>query len=334
MRAGVIICAYTERRWDLLVRAVESVRAQDVPNHLVLVIDHNDDLLARARDRWPGGPDDPTVIPNRHEQGLSGARNTGVEAVDADAIAFLDDDAAAHDGWLRELVAPLAVDGVGISGGRVRPDWDGEAPGWFPDEFLWVVGCSYVGQPTEEAEIRNPIGASMAVHRDVFRAVGGFHHGVGRVGTLPMGCEETELAIRARTAGFSTRYRPSSVIEHFVSADRHSAKYLLRRCLAEGRSKAIVAALSDNDVALSAERSYVSRTLPAGVLRRSRRALTGPRRSDALAAIAMMAAGVAAAAVGFVQGSWRRSRGADLVVEPVRLELDDPAARPLLSTAP
>ena len=46
---SVVICAYTEDRWDDLVAAVASVRHQTVPPHeIVVVIDYNPALLARA----------------------------------------------------------------------------------------------------------------------------------------------------------------------------------------------------------------------------------------------------------------------------------------------
>ena len=47
---AVVICAYTEERWDELVAAVASVRrAALAPSELVVVIDNNPALLERAR---------------------------------------------------------------------------------------------------------------------------------------------------------------------------------------------------------------------------------------------------------------------------------------------
>jgi GT2 family glycosyltransferase len=258
---SVVVCAYTLDRWELLVRAVESVRAQDGDPTVILVIDHNEELLQRARVQWP----DIDVVANTEDRGLSGARNTGVRRATSEVIAFLDDDAVAEPEWLAELVRPFDTSVVGLTSGWVIPEWSDGQPDWFPDEFLWVVGCSYTGLPTAPTIIRNPIGASMAIRRTALLEVGLFHAGVGRVGKNTAGCEETEIAIRARRAGWVTSFAPSSVVRHHVPAERHGFPYFVRRCWSEGQAKAMVATLSGPDDALESERSYVTRTLPRGV---------------------------------------------------------------------
>src|SRR4051794_6380746 len=73
---SVIICAYTDRRWPVLVDAVGSALEQvPSPLEVVLVIDHNDALAARARAELD---ERVRVVANAEQQGLSGARNTGV----------------------------------------------------------------------------------------------------------------------------------------------------------------------------------------------------------------------------------------------------------------
>ena len=74
----VVICAYTEGRWQSLLRAVHSLRDQRrLPEQCVVVIDHNEQLLRRAQISLP---DDVEVLASEERQGLSGARNTGVRA--------------------------------------------------------------------------------------------------------------------------------------------------------------------------------------------------------------------------------------------------------------
>ena len=51
---AVIICAYTEQRWEQLVEAIESVQAQSLSaNEIIVVIDHNPVLLERVKIRFP-----------------------------------------------------------------------------------------------------------------------------------------------------------------------------------------------------------------------------------------------------------------------------------------
>ena len=85
-----------------------------------------------------------------------------------------------------------------ITGARVKPAWETARPAWFPEEFMWVVGCSYRGLPEARRPVRNLFGGSMCLKQEIFAKVGGFRHSVGRVATKPMGCEETELCIRAK----------------------------------------------------------------------------------------------------------------------------------------
>jgi GT2 family glycosyltransferase len=310
---SVVVCAYTTDRWDAMCESVESVRRQSVDDEVVLVIDHNDELLARSRARW-ADVRDVTVVANRFGRGLSGARNTGVTEAAGDIVAFLDDDAIAEPGWLAALTKPFADPAVGGVGGKVLPMWSSIPPKWLPPEFWWVVGCSYVGQPEEIAQIRNPIGANMAFRRSVFDLTGGFREEVGRTGAPGAGCEETELSIRAGAAGFSIWYEPSAVVRHLVGASRTTLAYFLRRCFMEGRSKATVSGLVGHEQALSAERDYVRVTLPAGIVRGLRQLLRGPDRLGGLAMAATICIGVAATGIGFLRGMisarWNRQPAA------------------------
>ncbi|HEY0520652.1 MAG TPA: glycosyltransferase [Ilumatobacteraceae bacterium] len=296
---SVVICAYTTKRWDQVKAAVESVAMQAADTEIVIVIDHNDELLELCLAEWPQH----RVVANRFGQGLSGARNTGVSDAAGEVIAFLDDDAVADPGWLDALTAAFADESVGGVGGRVLPAWSEDPPEWLPEEFWWVVGCSYKGLPSGAREIRNPIGANMAFSRSVFEHVGGFREEIGRIGTIPLGCEETELSIRAKAAGFTVWYRPDAVVHHHVPADRTTIRYFLRRCYAEGLSKAVVSSFAGRSDGLESERAYVSHALPTAVRAALVQCVSGPARGDGLLRAAAVIAGLAAAGIGFVQGT-------------------------------
>lgn len=294
----MVICAFTRERLEVLGEAIESLRAQTLPPHeVVLVIDHNPELLAEARELWP----DLKIVANREKQGLSGARNTGVGEASGEIVAFLDDDAIAAPDWLERLAAAYADPNVLGAGGTVRPRWVEGKPGWFPPEFDWVIGCTHSGMPQQLEPVRNLVGANMSFRRQPLLEVGGFSHDLGRVGTLPVGCEETDLSIRVhqRWPEAEILYDPAAAVEHVVPPARGKVRYFLDRCRAEGRSKAVLTGMVGSDDGLSAERSYVRRTLPLGVLR----GLGATLRGDAsgLGRAAMIFVGLAATSVDYLR---------------------------------
>lgn len=330
LSVSVVICAFAEQRWRDLTAAIDAVRGQSrTPDQVVLVIDHNSALERRARSVWGREVD---ILTNQAPPGLSGARNTGVAGATGALIAFLDDDATPEPDWLQHLVAPFADPRVVAVGGAAIPRWDNARPRWWPEEFDWVVGCTYLGMPAAGGEVRNVHGATMAFRADVFAEGECFSPSVGRVGASPAGCEETELCIRIRqhSPDTSILFEPRAVVHHRVTPARERFGYFARRTFAEGRSKATVAGLVGARDALSTERSYVARTLPAGVAN----GLVSTCRSGDLSGAARAGAigiGLLLAATGYglgrVGGLARRpsvsGEGAFLPARLMQLELTD-----------
>jgi glucosyl-dolichyl phosphate glucuronosyltransferase len=264
---SVVICVYTEERWDQIIAAVDSVRAQTLPAaETIIVVDHNPELYKRLVAAMP----DVTVVENREAQGLSGGRNTGAALAKGQIIAFLDDDAAAEPDWLKYVAEAYDDPRVTGVGGLTLPNWQTARPSWMPEEFYWVVGCNYRGMPPSGAPVRNLLGGNMSFRREVFGLVGGFRIGIGRTADkLPFGCEETLFCIRLGqlSPGSLLVMEHRAKVFHFVSDGRCRFSYFLSRCYAEGISKALVTAHVGRGDGLSAERSYTTRTLPVGVAR-------------------------------------------------------------------
>ena len=167
------------------------------------------------------------------------------------------------------------------------PRWESGRPQGFPEEFDWVVGCSYRGMPTARSAVRNLIGANMSFRRHVFDVVGGFADGIGRVGARAAGCEETDLCIRAGAAFPESviLYDPRARVSHRVPAARATWRYFGARCYREGLSKAQVTQRAGITTGLSSERAHAARAIRSrSPGRRARRyratepASSGPRR--------------------------------------------------------
>jgi glucosyl-dolichyl phosphate glucuronosyltransferase len=266
---SVVMCAYTEARWADMLVGIQSLKSQLIrPTEVILVIDHNPVLLERAQGHLRDGF--VRVIENQRQRGLSGARNTGLEIARGDIIAFMDEDASAAPDWLAKLSAIYEDPAVMGVGGAIHPVWfEGFRPKWFPDEFDWVVGCTYRGMATAVSPVRNLIGCNMSFRRYVCELNGDFRDGIGRVGTLPMGCEETEYCIRAgqRWPDKILIFDPGARVFHKVPTSRTTWSYFCSRCYAEGVSKALIGQFVGTQDGLSSEKSYVMKTLPQGMLR-------------------------------------------------------------------
>jgi glucosyl-dolichyl phosphate glucuronosyltransferase len=293
---SVVIACYTEARWDGLTAAVRSVLDQSrPPEELVVAVDHEPALLRRVQAELPGV----RAVLNTGARGASGTRNAGAAVAGGDVLAFLDDDTSASRTWLADLVGALVeVPGAVGAGGRVDGSWpDGVAPGWFPPEFLWVVGVTHEGMPRDRSRVRNVWSENMALWRTAFTGAGGFRDGFGKLASDSRP-EDTELCIRvARLTGHSWLYVPAAEVTHSVPAVRATWRFFVRRCYAEGRGKADMTALHDGG-ALADERSHLLVTIPRGVLRDLGRALTGDRWGVPRAVTA--AVGVLAAGWGFL----------------------------------
>jgi len=283
LTVSVIICAYTMDRWAELVEAVRSLlRQTHPPEEVIVVVDGNDTLFERARAELP----DARVLLNQDTPGASGGRNTGVKHARGAIVAFIDDDAFAEPDWLKHLLTAYEDPRTLGAGGGIVPLWREGRPAWFPDEFNWVVGCSYPGLPKTPEPVRNPIGTNLSMWREVFETNGGFHPAFARV-TPPGGAigtgtaDETEFCIRASRARPGGRwiYVPDARVHHVVPSSRATWSYFVGRCRMEGASKALLSELAGAGAGLASERRYVRSVLPRALARELGRALIGMDRA-------------------------------------------------------
>ena len=263
--ASVVICAYTEDRWDSIVRALEGVSQQThQPRDVILAVDHNSALAARfTAELVPRFPSLTVALENEGPSGIGSARNVGIAHSRGDVVVFLDDDAAPQTQWLEEIIRPFADLTVGVVAGLVTPVWVGAkgAPHWLPPEYYWVMGATWRGFGSDANDIRNPIGASMAIRRELLEKVGGFDLG------FTYNNDETDLCFRIRAASPGTRtvYAPLSEVLHEVSPARQTMKYFFRRCWVEGIAKGSTSERHGRGT-LMRELDYCVRYLTTGVL--------------------------------------------------------------------
>ena len=312
---AVVIPAYTMQRWELIKRAVRSAQRQTYrPAEVVLCIDNNAELFRHASEEWrcQGSLDVPVrVMASRFEQGAEGtdvhrqahgtirrfgagnARNSAVETISADVVAFLDDDAWAEPGWLEELVRAYSETRAVAVGGPPLPDYATKRPEWFPRNFDWVFGCAYEGLPTTTAPLAHLIGANMSVRRAALEAIAGFHS---------IDFDDLDMCMRLATkfGPGAVYFAPRAIVHHYVPADRVTWRYFYRRCFYVNREKVHAFKAMGKAANLASERDFVLRALSKQI--RNELAPGRGTLGTRLCSIGAMLVGIGCAAAGNVRG--------------------------------
>ena len=243
---SVVLSTYN--RGALLVDAVRSLLALNPasPPHELIVVDNNSTDHTREVVH--------SLIPEsggrlryvfEGKQGLSHARNAGVEASRGRIVAFTDDDVRASPGWLIALDCAFdAHPDAAYAGGRVLPMWPSPPPAWLTDWFWSPLALSDYGPEGRYIDASQPdayvtiVGANLAVRREVFDTLGGFdpryQHEPGAV----TACEDHEFEMRLVNAGLRGWYEPSAVIHAEIQPKRLTREYHRKWAFDHGRATA------------------------------------------------------------------------------------------------
>lgn len=136
-RLTFAICTFD--RADRLPRLLAEMRAQASPVPFeVLVVDNNSsDATPSVVAEIAAMPGIPVRYVREREQGIPFARNRALaDALDSDALVFIDDDELPYPGLLESAVRALTEQGARCAGGRVEIVFPGTRPRWLADDLL------------------------------------------------------------------------------------------------------------------------------------------------------------------------------------------------------
>ncbi|MEO5898241.1 MAG: glycosyltransferase [Vicinamibacterales bacterium] len=238
----------TRNRAALLHETLEAIAAQQSPGcpYEVIVIDngssdHTPEAVAAASRRSAM----PVVYLHESRPGKSHALNTAVERAQGDLLVLTDDDVLPSPGWLAGYSRAFAETGADYAVGRIVPRWEAAVPSWMSPALYGVLAIPEGGSERLVIDDVNasdimPIGANMAVRKNVLDVIGGWNPELGKLhGTLRTG-EDHEFALRMVAAGFTGVYEPQAVVAHRVPPERLRLGYFQRWFFDNG---AIVAGL-------------------------------------------------------------------------------------------
>ncbi len=281
--ASVVVCTYN--RCASLVDTLEAIGGQEVSLGFrweLIVVDNNsrDDTRGTVERFAATRPDLAVRYAFEAKQGLSNARNHGIDLARGEFLVFTDDDVLPAADWLVTLVSGMRDYDCNAAGGYIEPLWQAAPPPWLTERFhgFLAVRTDPEGPKLARSEEEMPFGANLAFRRAVFDEIGRFDPHLGRKGNVLAGGEEIDVLMRVVRSGGKVVYFPAARVKHKVEAFRVSKRYFRRWRLQCSRNEAATMPIHVGRKAFGVP-LYILRQLAAAVWKTLKMTLQGP--SDA-----------------------------------------------------
>jgi len=179
------------------LRSLADLRYPDY--EIIVVDDGSTDDTARVLTAFPE-----VKVVRQENQGLSAARNAGIQKATGELIAFTDSDCYVDPDWLYHLALAFQDSGhAGMGGPNLTPREDGP---WQRAVALAPGHATHVLLDFDEAE--HVPGCNMAFRRDVLETLGGFDPQFRKAG------DDVDLVWRLRDLGHTVGFCPSAFVWH------------------------------------------------------------------------------------------------------------------------
>lgn len=239
MKLSLIIATYN--RSQKLLRTLESLACQDCTGEWECIVVNNNstddtDLVFRKFASEHSSLNIRMIL--CREQGLSNARNCGIDNADGDILVFIDDDETVVPCFISAYLDFFQNQTALAAGGPVEVRYEGKRPSWmsFVTERL-IANTINLKNATQFPKNRVPAGGNMAFQKDVFSIYGKFDPNLGRNGKKLIGGEENDLFDRIRSLGEYFKYVEKAKIYHYISEDKLTSEYFDKLCFSVGQSK-------------------------------------------------------------------------------------------------
>jgi GT2 family glycosyltransferase len=219
-RVSVIVCSYNGGR--TLEQCVRSLLALDYPDFEIIVVnDGSTDDSQAILERFPQ-----VRAIHQANQGLSVARNVGLQVATGEIIAYTDSDCFADPHWLTHLVYAFQhTEAAAVGGPNITPE----------DGRLAACVAAAPGQPThvlESDQVAEHIpGCNMAFRRQVLLELKGFDPAYRKAG------DDVDLCWRLQQAGYWITFAPGAFVWHHR---RQNPRAYLRQQAGYGEAEALL----------------------------------------------------------------------------------------------
>ena len=239
----------TYNRCDQLTCALDALLSQErcsgINFELIVVDNNSTDRTAQVVAEYQSAGRNLVYILER-KQGVSYARNAGIQNSTAPIVAFVDDDVVVSPSWVRILLDSLAEHPeVDCIGGPVLPRWEHQPPSWL-DRTHWapVALQDYGNSPflIDKKKKLCLLSANFAFRRGVFDRIGTFDPALQRIEGAIGSMEDMELLDRFWEGNRTALYEPALVTFTPVPAVRMTTSYHRRWHTGHGHFYALMRA--------------------------------------------------------------------------------------------
>ncbi len=228
------VCICTYNRADDLKETLKSIKGVAKKDEIeLLIIDNNSN--DGTDDICNSFASDFTFFRYCKElkQGLSHARNRGLNEASGDWILYLDDDIQVEANTIAECLDTIKNSRYEVFGGKDNPWFKYPRPEWFLES--WIKNSLSYDKDTVLGKNEHLIGCVFCIKKSVCQELGGFNTSLGMIEKKIGYGEETDIQNRAKALGVDCVYTPSIVVKHLVPEYKFKIKWLLESGFVLGR---------------------------------------------------------------------------------------------------
>lgn len=242
MDISVVMSTYN--RCHLLDQDLAALRAQQSSGlkYEVIVVDNNSTDGTAAKIAAYAREDPRIRYIFEARQGVAYGRNAGIQAAQADLIAFCDDDVYVADNWVQSMYDALArYPDAEFVGGKVVPVWKQPPPKWLTTTMAPLALQDYGDQPMRVSmeNARCLVSACLGVRRRALDRAGLFPLETQRVKDSVGSSEDYEWELEVWKYGGHGMYVPDLVCYCEVPASRLVKSYHRKWHLGHGTFNAL-----------------------------------------------------------------------------------------------
>ena len=241
---SLIVCTYNRDKY--LYGALQSIAENGFPTEAYEIILVNNMSTDNTEAECQRFQKDYPKVDFRYfietHQGLSFARNRGIEESRGDTLVFLDDDSYIQKSYLENLQKQLETHpDADAFGGKIDPIFEsGETPKWLSKwNYSWVSAIDLGEKVCQFKGKAFPIGANMGIRKAMLDKIGVFNTQLGRSKKNLMGGEEKDLFERIMQQSGNIYYFPNVLVHHVIPPSRTTKDYVKRLGEGVGRSERI-----------------------------------------------------------------------------------------------